>query len=119
MTIFKNLFRWQRGRQQSGYDKMLLCGAYWPVKFDTYLIRFPLGSEIKPHVDKVSSGRHFRLNIIIKNAQLGGEFICENSLFQSNRIKLFRPDITKHQVTKITKGSRYILSIGWIIRDKT
>ena len=117
MSIFKNLLRWQRGRQDSGYDKMLLCGAYWPIKFDTYLIKFPVGSEIKPHTDKVNSGKHFRLNIVLKRAQLGGEFICENTLFQSKRIKLFRPDITKHAVTKIEKGNRYILSIGWIKSD--
>ncbi|MBB1303637.1 MULTISPECIES: 2OG-Fe(II) oxygenase [Pseudoalteromonas] len=117
MAIFKNLFRWQRGRQDSGYDKMLLCGAHWPVKFDTYLIKFPVGSEIKPHTDKVKKGKHFRLNLIIKRAQLGGEFMCENTLFQSKRIKLFRPDITQHAVTKIEKGSRYILSIGWVKSD--
>ena len=117
MAIFKNLFRWQRGRQASGYDKMLLCGTYWPVKFDTYLIKFPVGSEIKPHTDKVKSGKHFRLNIILKRAQLSGEFICENTLFQSTRIKLFRPDITQHAVTKIEKGNRYILSIGWVKSD--
>ena len=117
MSIFKNLLRWQRGRQDSGYDKMLLCGAYWPIKFDTYLIKFPVGSEIKPHTDKVNSGKHFRLNIVLKRAQLGGEFICENTLFQSKRIKLFRPDITEHAVTKIEKGNRYILSIGWIKSD--
>ncbi|MFY8326627.1 2OG-Fe(II) oxygenase [Pseudoalteromonas sp. ZZD1] len=114
MAIFKNLFRWQRGRQLSGYDKMLLCGAYWPVKFDTYLIKFPLGSEIKPHIDKVLTGKHFRLNIILKHAQQGGEFICDNTLFQNSRIKLFRPDIAQHAVSKIEQGNRYILSIGWV-----
>jgi hypothetical protein len=35
--MFNKLFRWQRGRQKTGYDKMLLCGALWPIKFDVYL----------------------------------------------------------------------------------
>ena len=114
MALLKHLFRWQRGRQQSGYDKMLLCGARWPIKFDTYLLKFPLGSEIKPHIDKVDSGKHYRLNIIIKNAHAGGEFICQDTIFQSKRIKLFRPDLTLHAVSKVEKGTRYLLSIGWV-----
>lgn len=114
MSFLGKLFRWERGRQKSGYDKMLLCGAIWPIKFDSYLLKFPEGSEIKPHTDKVTSGKHYRLNIVIKNADDGGEFICSNPIFESKRIKLFRPDISEHQVSKIVKGNRYLLSIGWI-----
>ena len=114
MSFLARLFRWERGRQKTRYHKMLLCGATWPIKFDTYLLRFPEGSEIKPHTDKVTSGRHYRLNIVIKNADIGGDFICSNAIFESARIKLFRPDISEHQVSKILKGNRYLLSIGWI-----
>ena len=46
-------FRWQRGRQGTGYDKMLLLTARWPLRFDSYLIRYPEGSEIPPHTDPV------------------------------------------------------------------
>ncbi|MCF6436249.1 2OG-Fe(II) oxygenase, partial [Pseudoalteromonas sp. MMG021] len=46
MSFLSKLFRWERGRQNTGYDKMLLCGASWPIKFDTYLLKFPEGSEI-------------------------------------------------------------------------
>ncbi|MGB1263759.1 MAG: 2OG-Fe(II) oxygenase [Cognaticolwellia sp.] len=114
MPFLNKLFRWQRGRQKSGYDKMLLCGACWPIKFDTYLLKFPEGSEIASHVDQVESGKHYRLNIVIKNPEMGGEFICSQAIFESKRIKLFRPDISAHQVTKVVKGNRYLLSIGWI-----
>ena len=69
MSSLRRLFRWERGRQKSGYDKMLICGAYWPIKFDTYLLRFPKGSEIKPHTDTVKSGKHYRLNIVLKSAR--------------------------------------------------
>ncbi|NKF49236.1 2OG-Fe(II) oxygenase [Shewanella sp. WXL01] len=112
--MFNKLFRWQRGRQKTGYDKMLLCGALWPVKFDTYLLKFPQGSEVPPHTDKVKTGKHYRLNIVLKQAEVGGEFICANPIYNSKRIKLFRPDICEHQVSKVIKGNRYLLSIGWV-----
>ena len=114
MSFLSKLFRWERGRQKSGYDKMLLCGAMWPIKFDTYLLKFPEGSEISPHTDKVVSGKHYRLNIVLKNADKGGEFICSNPIYETKRIKLFRPDVSEHQVSKIVKGNRYLLSIGWV-----
>lgn len=116
MSFLKKLFRWERGRQQSGYDKMLLCGAIWPIKFDTYLIRFPKGSEIAPHTDVVQSGKHYRLNIVLKKAKVGGEFICSNPIFETKRIKLFRPDVSEHQVTKVEEGNRYIFSVGWVTK---
>ncbi|MEI8707178.1 2OG-Fe(II) oxygenase [Pseudoalteromonas sp. B62] len=110
----RKLFSWQQGRQESGYDKMLLCRILFPLKFDVYLIKFPQGSEIKPHIDEVKTGRHFRLNIVLKHAAKGGEFICGNPIINYSRVKLFRPDIEQHQVLKIEQGTRYILSIGWI-----
>ena len=110
----KQAFRWQSGRQGSGYDKMLLLTARWPLPFDSYLIRYPDGSSIPPHKDPVQQGRHYRLNIILKAPQAGGEFICAKPIYSSSRIKLFRPDQCEHSVTKVQGGSRYVLSIGWV-----
>ena len=117
MTVFKRLFRWQRGRQESGYDKMLLCTSVWPLKFDTYLLKFPQNSLIEPHVDKVAAGKHYRLNIVLKEAAQGGVFVCQHPLFETRRIKLFRPDIAEHSVTRIEKGNRYVLSVGWVLSN--
>ena len=89
------VFRWQRGRRGTGYDKMLLLTAPWPIAFDAYLLRYPEGSEIPPHQDPVSSGRHYRLNLI----------------------KLFRSDLSQHSVTRVIGGSRYVLSIGWVLKE--
>ena len=50
---------WQKGRQQSGYDKMLLVYIPLGIKLDVFLLRFPIGSEIPPHRDIVKAGRHF------------------------------------------------------------
>jgi hypothetical protein len=108
-------FRWQRGRQGTGYDKMLLLTAPWPVPFDSYLIRYPEGSEIPPHTDPVAAGRHYRLNIILKAPRSGGEFVCATPLYESRRIKLFRPDACAHSVTRVVGGSRYVLSVGWVL----
>jgi hypothetical protein len=108
-------FRWQAGRQGTGYDKMLLLTASWPLPFDSYLIRYPEGSQIPPHTDPLSSGRHYRLNVILKSSRVGGAFVCARPIFESKRIKLFRPDACEHSVTKVEGGSRYVLSIGWVL----
>jgi hypothetical protein len=107
-------FRWQRGRQGTGYDKMLLLTARWPIAFDSYLIRYPEGTEIPPHKDPVEHRGHYRLNIILKAPKSGGEFLCATPLFASQRIKFFRPDICEHSVTRVVGGSRYVLSLGWL-----
>lgn len=93
---------------------MLLLQSMWPLPFDAYLLRFPEGSEIRPHTDPVSGGRHYRLNIVVKKAQAGGEFICASPIFETTRIKFFRPDACEHSVFRVSKGSRYVFSIGWV-----
>lgn len=109
-------WRWQRGRQAGGYDRMLLATARWPLPFDCYLIRYPDGSHIPPHTDPVSEGRHYRLNIVLKSPRQGGEFLCANPIFSTRRIKLFRPDQCEHSVSRVEGGSRYVFSIGWVLR---
>ena len=108
------LWRWEKGRQNTGYEKLLLLGSRWLVLFDVYLLKFGEGVSIPSHVDKVEKGRHFRINIILKKAKSGGDFICETPIYESERIKFFRPDIVNHAVSKIEDGTRYVLSIGWI-----
>jgi len=114
LKISNNFLRWKAGRQQTGYQKMLLATALWPIKFDMYLLRFNEGHEIPTHRDQVESGKHFRLNIILKHPKRGGEFKCEEALFSTRSIKLFRPDICEHSVSKIVEGNRYVFSLGWL-----
>ncbi len=114
-TYWALAFRWQRGRQGTGYDKMLLATARWPLRFDSYLIRYPEGSAIPPHTDPVQAGRHYRLNIVLKSPRAGGEFVCATPIYASRRVKLFRPDACEHSVTRVEGGSRYVLSIGWVL----
>ena len=113
-----NAFRWRRGRQGTGYDKMLLLASRWPIPFDSYLLHFPEGTEIPPHTDPVDEGRHYRLNLVLKLPRSGGQFICRNPIFASRRIKLFRPDQSEHSVAKVVGGSRYVFSVGWLLAPK-
>ena len=110
----KKALRWEAGRQASGYDKMLLLTGMYPLPFDVYILRFPVGSEILPHVDTVVKGKHYRLNVILKESKLGGVFNCSSCILETNLIKLFRPDISEHSVSKIQDGVRYVFSIGWV-----
>ena len=113
------LLRWQKGRQETGYDKMLLATAKRiPLPFDLYLLKFGVGSEIPPHKDPVEVGEHYRLNIVLKKAKEGGDFICSETLWQTSRIKYFRSDISEHAVSKVTVGTRYVLSLGWLRNSK-
>lgn len=94
---------------------MLLLTATWPLRFDSYLIRYPVGAHIPPHTDPVQAARHYRLNVVLKASPAGGEFVCKSPIFASRRIKLFRPDVSEHSVTPVVGGSRYVLSIGWVL----
>lgn len=89
-------------------------GGLWPYPFDVYILIFREGQEIPPHVDKVDRGEHYRLNIVLKASESGGEFICRSPIFENRRIKYFRSDISEHAVSRVLKGSRYVLSIGWV-----
>ncbi|MFQ3262256.1 hypothetical protein [Reinekea sp.] len=113
-AYLSKLFRWQKGRQNTGYDKMLIGGGLWPNPFDMYILRFNEGQGIPPHVDQVKSGEHYRLNIILMAAKSGGDFICTNPIYENSRVKYFRSDVSEHAVSKVTKGCRYVLSIGWV-----
>lgn len=110
--------KWQEGRQAGDYSKMLLATFILPLPFDLYLLRFPEGSKIDAHVDKVTWGRHFRLNIVLKKAIEGGEFKVANvpgTFLNTARVKFFRPDKVLHSVTEVIQGDRLVLSFGFVV----
>lgn len=111
---------WKKGRQDSGYFKIKLLESK-RFKFDMYLLKMPVGSYINPHFDQVEGYEHNRLNFILKKSKLGGNFYTRkyphNVKYYDNRIIKFRPDIELHGVDCVIKGTRYVLSIGWL-RDK-
>ncbi len=110
-----DLWRWRGGRQATGYEKCLLLALPWPIPCDLYLLRFRAGTVVPPHRDRVERGRHYRLNLILRAARRGGEFVCARPIYVSRRIKFFRPDLETHEVTRIEEGTRYVLSLGWVL----
>jgi hypothetical protein len=111
---------WTEGRQGSGYFKLKLFESK-RFKFDIYLLKFPFASYINWHTDPSIDGyEHHRLNIVLKKAK-GGRFMINDQFhyFESNgRFNYFRPDIQEHAVSIIYKGTRYVLSIGWLRRSR-
>lgn len=117
------MFRWQYGRQGTGYSKLLFFSSE-RFKFDVYLLKYPEGSSTSWHRDKVKEGKHHRLNLVVRKAE-GGRFLVQlptdyaedaGMVFLSGRLNYFRPDVLSHKVTKIIKGTRYVLSIGWVTK---
>lgn len=101
----------------SGYDKLPLISAGW-IPFDLWLLRFKQGAFIAPHIDPVTDRRHYRLNIYIKPAKVGGEFKSDFVIYQNRLVSFFRPDIAQHSVTKVENGTRYVLSFGFTLKGK-
>ena len=91
---------------------MLLLLCKWPIGLDLYLLKFAEGIEVPEHTDVVKGKKHYRVNIILKRPKSGGEFVCSKTILNLNRVKVFRPDLYAHSVTKIRAGSRFCLSIG-------
>ncbi len=116
---------WELGRQNTGYAKMLLAQCKFPkligkyvLGFDLYLLKYPAGTEIPEHVDKVANYRHYRVNVILKNAKSGGEFKAAETIVDWRRLKIF-PSDKPHSVAKIIEGTRYLLSFGTCLKGKS
>lgn len=107
--------QWKDGRQGSGYAKFLLLTGMFPLPFDCYILKYKEGSFISLHVDKVDSGKHYRLNVVVKAPEKGGVFTCEKCIFKFWRVAFFRPDMYEHAVSKIERGSRYVFSFGFVL----
>lgn len=107
-----SIWRWSNGRKKTGYEKMKIVSFWF---FDCYILRFREGAYVPKHRDPVENKKHYRLNIILQYAKAGGIFKCSNCIINWWRIRLFRPDRYKHSVTEVTKGTRYVLSLGCAI----
>jgi hypothetical protein len=115
-SLLKTWFRWDEGRQKTGYDGFLLLLNPFFIPWHVVLLRFKLGAHIPPHKDVVKGKKHYRLNLIIWQAKKGGEFVCEKPIYQSKYLNFLRSDLSRHEVRKVEKGTRYVLSIGWVLK---
>lgn len=78
-----------------------------------YLVRYDQGHRIRPHLDMVNSGRLYKLNWVVVKPREGGIFRCEKNLLNLfGRLVLFRPDLYEHEVSRIERGRRWLLSIA-------
>jgi hypothetical protein len=100
-------FRWQPGRQGTGYRKLLLAqGRRW----DLYVLDYPPSTSIPTHVDPVPGRRHWRANLVV-----WGERAFEgNALLRLGPLVVFRPDVTPHAVMRVSRR-RVVLSLGFAI----
>lgn len=102
--------KWKLGRQGTGYYVWKIIQLSF---FDMYLLKYPSGAHIPSHSDGVIGKKHYRANLILLNADEGGEFKCEKVIFRAGPLTIFRPDLYFHKVSKVKKGTRYVLSIGF------
>lgn len=103
-----NKLKWKNGRQDGGYKIIRLFQSKW-LKMDSYFIYYQEGSEIQKHVDQVPEGKHYRINIELVKAKLGGRFQLEGKpKFKLWRAVCFCPSEQVHSVSQIKKGYRLI-----------
>ncbi len=102
------------GRQGTGYEKLKLLelGSRRFGGIDAYIIRYNVGDSIPAHTDPVSGKKHFRLNVELKKATLGGRLCVKNPILRIGRLCLFRSDVSRHAVTRVNEGQRVVLSLG-------
>jgi len=106
---------WVEGRQGSGYLKKLLAqGETW----DLYLLKFPKGSHVEGHLDPVPGKAHHRANFVLWRAKKGGEFWCRGRRAGKRRLAIFRPDTMLHGVSRVQRGTRWVLSLGWVTEGR-
>lgn len=97
-------FRWQRGRQGTGYRKLLVAqGRRW----DLYVLDYPPGTSIPTHVDPVPGRRHWRANLVI----WGEDAFAGDTVLRAGPLVVFRPDVMPHAVTRVVRR-RVVLSFG-------
>jgi hypothetical protein len=87
--------------------------------WDAYLLLYPLGAYIPPHLDEAAAfgKKHHRLNAIVRRAGLGGRFVLAEQhlpLDVADAV-LFEPDEVRHSVTEVLAGERVVFSVGcWL-----
>jgi hypothetical protein len=82
-------------------------------RINIYLVRYSAGHRIVRHVDMVAEGKLYKFNWVIVKPKAGGRFICDRSIFNLfGRFILFRPDLYEHEVSRIERGNRWLLSFA-------
>jgi hypothetical protein len=125
------------GRQAGGYQKHALVDvddaiaaaldraraalaipAGWAFA-DAWLLRYPRGASIPPHVDppEATGMQHVRLNAIVRAPRAGGVFTVDGAVvaLAEGDAVVFRPDVDVHAVSVVDDGDRLVFSVGaWL-----
>jgi hypothetical protein len=91
----------------------------WPFLFmlQLHVAKYDKGDVLAEHVDTVALGRLWRIQFTLRQAQEGGELLCEHFVVNRPRFKIFEPGKYKHEVTEVKEGQRIVLNFGvWIAR---
>lgn len=117
--------RWSAGRQGTGYLKLPLIpgGLSRFLRADLWILKYPQGSGIPVHSDPTPGRRHWRLNLVLWAPEEGGIFHCEPptpraAFCWGQRLFVFRSDLCPHSVSRIERGSRWVLSAGVALKDR-
>lgn len=105
------MWRWGNDKFATGYRIFTLFHSK-TLGIDLYLFRYPEGSFIPKHKDPKTNGPTTRINLELRKAQQGGVFKCKRKWSLFDRLHVFRADRDYHSVSKIEKGSRWVLSLG-------
>ena len=123
---------WSEGRQETGYyraavdaaalgldallDRSLAAlGVDRAAPHDVWLLRYPHGASIPPHVDpspKDGQGHH-RLNAVVVAPRAGGVLTLDGAPcpLGAGDAVVFRPDVQRHQLSAVD-GERLVWSVG-------
>jgi len=112
VTGLLGLIPWEEGRQGKGYKRWCIFSSP-NLEVDCYLLYMPTGSKVPPHTDPVTDRDHYRVNVILRQPESGGEFLG-NAIIKGQRLIYFRPDQVKHEVREVKEGYRLVLSVGWL-----
>jgi len=107
------LWRWDKGRQGTGYEKFTLLFSK-TLECDAYILKIPKGVGIPQHVDYVPHAKHYRVNITLR-----GHLRMETSKSHykvwriGDWLSFFRPDVISHSAPAVNTDT-YIFSFGWL-----
>lgn len=96
-------WRWESGRQGTGYRKMRLAGgAHW----DFHLLDYPPGTSVPRHTDPVPGKAHVRCNLRL----LGEDAFVGRAILKAGRLVVFRSD--KPHAVRTVSRRRIVASFG-------
>jgi hypothetical protein len=115
--LWKDVFKWKGGRQRSGYRTFLLFFNPFFIPFHVLLLHYPAWSYTPFHVDPVPGKRHYRFNLSFWLPKIGGTPLIVKPYINTRRIQFFRSDLCPHSVSTVYEGTRWVLSIGWVLKE--